>query len=214
MAARRMGLQSPCPACHERRLFYTSVELDVPYFGDTTQLAFECDACGFRHSDFLASRNRQPTRHTLRVDREDHMMVRVVRSTSGTIRIPELGVLIEPGPASDGYVSNIEGVLVRVEAVLGQLLRDAEQPEARAECERRLGLIADAKAGRFALTFILEDPFGNSLVADAAAREELIPPPEAARLQTGAYAIEMTPEGPAPTATGSGNGHRDGPDAS
>lgn len=204
MAVKRMRIQAPCPSCGGRKLEYSALQPDIPYFQGVTQLVFECTACGFRHSDFLIGSSRKPTRHTYRVTREEDMTVRVVRSTSGTVRIPELGVLIEPGPASDAYVSNIEGVLVRIEGILNQLRRDADDDAMRAECDRRLKNLADARRGRYALTFVLEDPHGNSLVADAKVHVEAIPAAEAAELKTGEIALDLDAPGPAPP---SGNGH-------
>lgn len=208
MAARRMRIQTPCPACHEPNLSYASLQLDIPYFGEVTQLAFECDRCGFRHTDFLTATARKPTRHTLRVHDEDQMMVRVVRSASATIRIPELGVLIEPGPASDAYVTNVEGVLARVEQVLNQLHRDAEDPETRRECERRMDELARARKGQFQFTLIMEDPYGNSVVADPDVKTESIPPEEAEKLDTGQVILDPRDVDRPSAGSARGNGHR------
>lgn len=212
MAVKRMRLEGPCPACHEPTLDYTAAGLDIPYFRDVTQLIFACASCGFRHSDFLVGSAREPRRQTFRVSEPDHVLVRVVRSTSGTVRIPELGVLIEPGPASDAYVSNIEGVLVRVESILDQLLRDAETPADRAKCTERLKQLRAARGGRFPFTFVIEDPHGNSAIVHPEAREEAIPPEEAAHLKTGATTVHLSeagaPDSPAGDLGPRGNGHR------
>lgn len=206
-----MRVEAPCPACGKAELDYTSADLDIPHFPQSMQLIFDCAACGFRHSDFLLGSLKEPTRFRYAVAGADDMMVRVVRSTSGTIRIPELGILIEPGPASDAYVSNIEGVLVRVESVVTQLMRDADAPDQKSAAQRRLADIQRARDGRFPFTFILEDPFGNSAIVHEGAKSEPIPPDEAEALKTGAYTLEMQshiPAGPG------GNGHGgDGPGA-
>jgi len=191
MTVKGMRLDTHCPGCGTVGLDYTVLDLDLPFFGGALQLLFECESCGFRHSDFMIGSTREPTRHVYEVTEADDMMVRVVRSTSGTVRIPELGVLIEPGPASDAYVSNIEGVLVRVEGVLQQLLHDAETPDQKEACEERLDELQRAKEGKLPFTFILDDPFGNSVVVHEAARKEPIPADEAAELKTGTYTLEM-----------------------
>lgn len=191
MAVRSMRLDAHCPGCGRAGLAYTAADLDIPHFPGSLQLLFSCDGCGFRHTDFLIGTTRDPTRTTYEVTKAADMSVRVVRSTSGTVRIPELGVLIEPGPASDAYVSNIEGVLVRVESVLLQLERDAETEEERATVRDRLHEIREAREGRFPFTFVLDDPYGNSLVVHEDARTEPIPPDDAAELKTGTYTLEM-----------------------
>src|SRR5688500_2975447 len=138
MGSRQMRLTSPCPACHEKTIEYTLTDLDVPYFGDLLQTVFICTTCGFRHSDVIHGKTHAPQRWTYQTSSEADMSVRVVRSTSGTVKIPELGVLIEPGPASEAFVTNIEGILDRVEAVIMQVLRDADTPEERTACQERL----------------------------------------------------------------------------
>lgn len=192
MRARKMRLSSPCPACQKFSVDYTAAELDVPYFGGILEAVFICVECGFRHSDVIVGRTREPTRWTFVTRSADDMSVRVARSTSCTVRIPELGVLIEPGPASDAFVSNVEGLLVRVEAVLGQLLRDAEADEARRACEERLRQIQEVRDGRLSVTVVLEDPFGNSLIAHDAAISEPIPPEAAEQLPRGEISFDIS----------------------
>lgn len=202
-----MRVQATCPGCQERTVNFTTTPLEIPYFGPVTQLQFECTNCGFRHSDFQVGTTRDPTRYVYEVRTEDDMMVRVVRSTSGTIRIPELGALIEPGPASDAYVSNIEGVLARIEGVLEQLRRDADSHEQREACKERLEDLRSAKVGKYPLTFIMEDPYGNSVIAHDRARKEALTEEEATHLKTGEITLDLQPPDES-HGSAKGNGHR------
>jgi zinc finger protein len=130
------------------------------------------------------------------VRRAEDMTVRVVRSSSGTIRIPELGIAIEPGVASEAFVSNIEGILVRIERVLDQLGRDAEDDAELAKVmalQERLGDLRVGKGGP--VTVVIEDPFGNSAILGDDARHESIPPEEAASLRLGAHIVDLDPGG-------------------
>lgn len=192
VSSRQMRVNTPCPACQERTIEYTAFQLDVPYFGEILQTVFICQSCGFRHTDVLVGRVREPRRFRYRCRAAEDMMVRVVRSTSGTVRIPELGVLIEPGPASEAFVSNVEGILVRVEAILDQLHRDAESPEQARECERRMEAIQAAREGRGELTLVLEDPYGNSAIVHEGAEIETIPPAEAEQLARGEVTFDVS----------------------
>lgn len=192
MGTRKMRLASPCPACHADTIEYTAMDLDVPYFGDLLQTIVSCSSCGFRHTDVIHGKTHEPKRWTFRASKPEHMSVRVVRSTSGTLRIPELGVLIEPGPASEAFVTNIEGILVRVEQILDQLHRDAESDEQRKLIEERLDQIAMSRQGRQALTVIIEDPYGNSVIVHDEAESELIPETEAAGLARGEITFDLS----------------------
>ena len=186
--------EAVCPACDHRGLEYTAENVDLPFLGESVETMLRCDACGFRHTDFILTASHAPTRWRYVVRTADDMMVRVVRSSSGTIRIPELGILVEPGVASEAFISNVEGILVRVERVLDQLLRDAEDGPERARAAalvERLGALRDGKGGP--VTVILEDPLGNSSILAEGAQSEPIPEEEAGHLKTGA--IVFDPDG-------------------
>lgn len=175
-----------CPACDGRGLEYTTEPVDLPYLGKSLQILLRCLACGYRHHDFVLTEHREPTRYTYTVRNADDLMVRVVRSSSGTIRIPELGVSVEPGVASEAFVSNVEGIIVRVERVLDQLLRDADSEEVKQKAMALADKLGALRAGNGEpVTVILEDPFGNSAILGDGATHERIPEAEADQLKTG-----------------------------
>jgi zinc finger protein len=186
-----------CPACAHKGLEHTTEQVELPFFGPSMEIMLRCLECGYRHNDFVLTQHREPTRYMYRVSKGEDMSVRVVRSSSGTIRIPELGISVEPGISSEAFISNIEGILVRVERVLDQLLRDAEDEEMR---QRILGLVEQMGAMREGkadpVTVILEDPFGNSAILAEGATHERIPEDEADQLKTGLLVYD-TSEGSA-----------------
>jgi zinc finger protein len=112
-----------------------------------------------------------------------------VRSTSGTIRIPELGVDIEPGPASESFISNIEGVLDRVTGILEMVIRWGEDDKTERALEL-LSVIEKIMEGNYEITVVIEDPLGNSAIfAENAICRELTEE-EAACLKTGMIVFE------------------------
>jgi len=142
-----------------------------------------CD-CGFRYSDTLILSQREPVHYEMKVKSIDDLDARVVRSTSGTIRIPELGIDIEPGPASESYISNIEGVLERVEEILGMVIRwDEEEKTVRAV--ELLSNIEKTRAGAYEITLVIEDPLGNSAIIAEKAVCRKLTGDEANLLKTG-----------------------------
>jgi zinc finger protein len=82
---------------------------------------------------------------------------------TATIKIPELGVQIDPGPACQGFVTNIEGVLDRIENIVRGALIWAENEE-RENAITLLDQIARARLGAMPFTLIIEDPSGNSAI--------------------------------------------------
>ena len=92
------------------------------------------------------------------------MDVRVVKSQSATIKIPELGLEEEPGPQSQSYISNVEGVLKRFENAVKTALSWTEDDESRKNAVRILEEIDQVKNGENIVTLIIEDPFGHSVI--------------------------------------------------
>jgi zinc finger protein len=91
------------------------------------------------------------------------MESRVIRSTTGTIEIPELGILVEPGPICDGFITNVEGVLVRVEDVIDRVITwsEGEELERAHELKSR---IEEMRSGTVPFVLIVQDEDGNSAI--------------------------------------------------
>ncbi len=179
--------RSICPLC-SRELVTNWVEDNIPFFGEVMHITSICE-CGFRYSDTLILTQRKPVHYELKIKTPDDIDARVVRSTSGTIRIPELGIDIEPGPASESFVSNIEGVLDRVEEILGMASRWGEKEKTERVLEL-LSIIEKIKAGEYEITVIIEDPLGNSAIIAKNATSRELTDEEAARLKTGMIVFE------------------------
>lgn len=180
-----------CPACDHVGLDYHAEQIDLPYLGESLETMIRCAECGYRHVDFILTQMRDPMRHTYLVKDEAAMSVRVVRSSSCTIRIPELGIDIEPGLASDAFITNIEGILVRIERILGQLQHDADDAIVLARVEEMqevLQLMRDGKAQP--VHVVLEDPFGNSILIHDDVVAEPMTQEEASKLKVGMFVID------------------------
>ena len=189
---RETSLEAPCPVCGHSPLSVRSLQMNLPYFGDALQTTLVCLACGYRHGDLLLTRHGEPMRVTLRVERPDALSARVARSSSATIRIPELGASMEPGPRAEAFVSNVEGVLRKfLDVVQGQeAVADSRSRRATlAAVRRRIGGMIE---GKEPFTFILEDPTGNSDVQHEDAVREVLSKEEAARLKSSEMSIDLS----------------------
>lgn len=164
-----------CFSCGEGRLSVGHTAIDIPHFGEVDIIAISCHVCGYRSTDVIPSMTGPPASHKLVLDRPEALLARVVRSSTSTVLIPELGVRIDPGIASEGYITNAEGILERVRGILEIMIRDlynapiedidSGQHEKKDRISRALLLIdsIDAcKAGRMPLTLTIADPYGHS----------------------------------------------------
>jgi len=178
-----------CPLC-QKSIIITWQPDNIPFFGDVMYTCSQCD-CGFKYADTMILTQREPMRFTLVVESPEDLDIRVIRSISGTIRIPELGINIEPGPASESYVSNVEGVLCRIEDVVGMVTRwDDEPPGSIERAHEILGSLQQVRQGELRITIIIEDPLGNSAIISDNARSEVMIPEEAEGLKTGLIVLE------------------------
>ena len=185
----------PCPVCDHRDLTLRWVELEIPYFGTVTQTTLLCKACSYKHNDILLGELKDPLRITFPVTGEQDMSVKVVRSASATVSVPELGLMVEPGITSEGYISNVEGVLQRFRGAVEQAIRFAagteEETTARENGLSILGGIDEVISGTRTVTLVIEDPYGNSAIISPRAVTEPIPAEEAERLKQGFPVFEM-----------------------
>ena len=177
-----VAVEGPCPYCGEASLVTRSLPLDIPYFGEALQTTILCGACSFRHSDLILTKEAEPVQYELQLADGD-LTARVVRSSSGTISIPELGVTIEPGPRAEAFVSTAGGVLQRVRDIVGFAVRTAESGAMRKKAERRLEAVEGAIAGTRTATLVLADPTGNSAILHARATKRRLTKKEMRRLK-------------------------------
>jgi zinc finger protein len=166
----------PCPCCNTEIEYLYKTE-NIPYFSEILIISAICPECGYKFVDTQLLKHDPPARYTLPVNSVDDLSVRVVRSMSASIEIPELGVRIDPGPLCQGFVSNVEGVLDRIE----QVVKGAFNWGNEVEKENAAVLLADivrVKAGTYPITLILEDPDGNSGIESERATKEAYVPEE------------------------------------
>ena len=144
---------------------------EIPYFGEHTQVTLACEACGWRKTDFIPAEARGPTGHRIIVNQE-HLGSRVIRSSSCTVRIPELGLEVEPGSAASGYVSNVEGVFIRFRDTMLMMER-GHNPEIDAsddlgKIRQILDVLERILSGEeCSMELILLDPLGHSGILHA-----------------------------------------------
>ena len=181
-----------CPKCGKDLNLLTAF-YDTPYAGRILITTISCK-CGFKHSDVFIGEFKDPVRFTLKVDK-NNLFAKVVRSASGTIRIPELGLAMEPGPASQGFITNVEGVLMRFEDVVEMAKRwNSDDEEKVRICEEILAKLKAVREGEDSVTLIVEDPFGNSTIISDVVFMEKLSQEEASKLKTGLTIVDIVGE--------------------
>ena len=160
-----------CPVCRKKSLFLTEREDDIPYFGKVALFSMTCESCKFHKSDVESTEKREPVKITFETSGPDDMNVRVVKSSSARVRIPYVAD-IEPGEASNGYVTDVEGILKRVKQQVEIVRGTDDDSVAVKKAKKMLKKINRIIWGEEKAKIIIEDPSGNSAIINEKAVSE------------------------------------------
>jgi len=155
----------------ESSLVVSEICYEFPGFGSVYLLSAICRNCGFKHTDVIeVNPHQDPLRITVVVEEPDDVNHLVVRSSYATVKMPELGVTITPGPYAQGVISTIEGFLHRAKEIVEFLASSELDEEQMKKCLETLDKLTMAIEGRLKFTLIIEDPSGLSTVVPKCGR--------------------------------------------
>ncbi len=162
-----------CPMCEKEELTLTEQERDVSYFGKVFLFSMRCNHCGYKKSDVEPAEEHEPAKYTFEIESEEDLGVRMVKSAQATVKLPRI-LTIEPGVASVGYVTNIEGLLVRAKDVIESVRDNSEEKEEKKKAKNLIKKIMKVMQGKDKLKITLEDPTGNSAIISEKATKSKI----------------------------------------
>jgi zinc finger protein len=123
----------------------------------------DCSNCKYHKADVESAEKKEPAKYTLEINSEEDMKIRVIKSSEGTIKIPHI-TTITPGPSSNGYITNVEGILNRVKHSI-EIARDSEEDKsAKKKAKNLIKKLTKVMWGQEKLKLIIEDPTGNSAI--------------------------------------------------
>jgi zinc finger protein len=161
-----------CPFCHEKTLVLMDTKKEIPYFGTCFLFAMDCSNCGYHKSDIELEKDQEPSRYSVEIDNEKDMSIRIVKSSNATIRLPHVGD-IQPGPTSNGYITNVEGILNRMVKQLENIRdNEEEEEENRKKARNMIKKLHKVIWGQEKQKLIIEDPSGNSAIISEKAIKE------------------------------------------
>jgi zinc finger protein len=163
-----------CPFCSEKKLVLMDMKKEIPFFGTAYIFSMDCSGCGYHKADIEAETPSEPTKYTIELTTEEDMKIRVVKSSFANVKIPHVGDIMS-GPSSNGYVTNVEGILNRMIKQL-ESIRDneEEEEESRKKAKNMIKKLHRVIWGQEKQKFIIEDPTGNSaIISDKAVKEKL-----------------------------------------
>ncbi|WP_342765993.1 ZPR1 zinc finger domain-containing protein [Methanobacterium alcaliphilum] len=183
-------MKMDCPVCHGQKCMdVINRTEEIPYFGEIMESLLLCSSCGYRHTDVICLDQKEPVHYSLQTNVQ-RLNARVVKSQSATLTIPELGLKVEPGPKSLGYVSNIEGVLERFQTAVKTAMNLFDDETSQKNATIILEELDKVRSGEKSVEIILEDPFGQSFIAHPDASKRKLEEDEIKKLKTGFITIE------------------------
>src|SRR3989337_2084109 len=121
-----MEKSSRCPACDSNSMTGNQTQYEVEHFGSVLLSVSTCQKCGYKHTDVTTLTAQEPIALTAKIISPEDMNMRVIKSGTATVSIPEFRATITPGPYSEGYISNVEGILGKVDDALTFMLSSAK----------------------------------------------------------------------------------------
>ena len=154
-----------CPFCLKKTLTLREAEREIPYFGKIAIFSMTCEneECEYHKSDLEALEKKPAVKNSFKVEKEEDLNVRVIKSSFAKITIPRIGS-IEPGEASNGYITTIEGVINRIKKQIENIRDLAEDNSDKKKAKNLLKKLNKVLMGSEELTINIEDPTGNSAI--------------------------------------------------
>ncbi len=159
-----------CALCHEQKLTLREEQIDIPHFGKVFVLSMHCDGCGYHKSDVEPAEKKEPCKYTLEVTSDADMSIKIVKSGDAVVKIPHI-ITIEPGPVSEGYITNVEGLLERVRKVIESAAEAEEDEAAKKKAKNMIKKLNNVVLGRDTLKIIIEDETGHSAIISEKAQK-------------------------------------------
>jgi len=162
-----------CPICGKKTLALIETLREVPYFGKLLLFSMSCSSCKYHKSDVEATEKKEPVVFSIEVETKEDLNARVVKSTEAVVRIPHI-ITIESGPSSNGYITNVEGILNRVKEAIESAKEAEEDPVAKKKAKKLLKKLNKVLWNQDKLKLIIEDKSGNSaIISDKAVKKDL-----------------------------------------
>lgn len=164
-----------CPVCGKEEATFSEYEIDDAFAGPIAIFSIKCKACGFKNSDLEFIEPGQPAEYSVDIESADDLDIRVIKSGSCQIKIPSFRISVDSSMGSEGFISNIEGVINRFKQQIEFLKSDSDlEKEQRKKLKNILKGIDQVLRGEKKITVKLIDDTGNSaIVSDKAKIKKL-----------------------------------------
>ncbi len=154
-----------CPVCFKKKAVFSEYEIEDPFAGPIAIFSIKCNACGFRNSDLEFLNEGTPAEYNVKIESKDDLNIRVIKSGSCEIKIPNFRISVDSTMNSEGFISNVEGVIHRFKKQIEFMKGDSDLDKAqRKKLKNILKGIDEVLNGEKEITLKLVDETGNSAI--------------------------------------------------
>ena len=155
-----------CPSCKEGKIDIIKSIYDLLDGDKMLILKFECNTCEFHKNDIIPLTTKiEPGIMTLQISDESDLKSKIYRSPTGKLEIPELELIVDPGPRADFYYTNVQGILFRFENAVSIYRNNLEENDPEiSEIDELIVDLNNAIEGKFSFTLKITDPQGGSYI--------------------------------------------------
>jgi zinc finger protein len=153
--------KTKCPMCGSYSLVIREYIYDVPYFNEIVISEGHCESCGYKYRDVRVLNVSEPKKIVIKVKGEKELGYLLIKSATSAILIKERGFEMIPGPASTGFITTVEGILLRF---LDATETACKGRETEPVCKENLEWLRRAIDGKEQFTLIICDYDGTSIV--------------------------------------------------
>lgn len=115
-----------CPVCFKDMATFSEYDIEDAYAGEITIFSIKCSSCGFKNSDLEFLNPKNPAEYTIEISSKEDLDIRVIKSSDSEIIIPNFRISVDSSINSEGFISNIQGVLERFMSQINFLKDDLD----------------------------------------------------------------------------------------
>lgn len=163
-----LELPTNCYSCNAPCITNMKVT-QIPHFKDVVIMSTVCETCGHKTNEVKSGSGIEPYgyRAILKIEEHEDLTRDVLKSDTCKISIKEIE--LEVGPAAFGSrYSTVEGILTKIKEQLIEsnpfITGDSADLIRREKMEQFLSKIDEIIDGKRKVTFIMDDPCGNSYI--------------------------------------------------
>ncbi len=158
-----------CPVCGTKKSFVIRQTIyDIPHQGPTVIVGAKCTKCGYKFTWTLPYEQGEEFIHEIKVENESDLNTLVYIGENTDVQIPELGVEILSSDLDPGYITTIEGIIIRIKEKVEKFCQKNDK------CIEEVNKLEKSLRGEMTFTLKLVDHYGRSCIMSNKATKRLV----------------------------------------